>query len=183
MIDQPDYSLETEKQITKKISSLVGVETFKPGLERLRPLFDYFQGEIRKRNIKIVTVGGTNGKGETCFYLSQYLEKSQKKWALWSSPHVLSVRERFFSNNSLISYDHLSTLLEDNKELKDELSYYEFLFYIFWKFVLKDPALEIVILEVGLGGRFDAVNLFDADYTSIVSVSYTHLTLPTTPYV
>lgn len=166
-----DHSRE-EILVTGLIEKL-GHETFKPGLDRLRPHFSCFQNDFKQK--KIVTVGGTNGKGETCYVLYDMLTRAGKKVALWTSPHILSVRERFLLPSGPVSYDELEesftwafSHIGDSK-----LSYYEFLFLIFCRLAQKVD-VDIILFEVGLGGRFDAVNIFDANICAITSISRDH---------
>lgn len=124
---------------------------------------------------KIITVAGTNGKGQTARYISSELEKNNKSIALWTSPHRYSVTERFYKKDRYISTEELLELFEQQKSLfdKNQISYFEFLFINFVKWIEQDP-VDYIIFEVGLGGRLDAVNIFDADYAVVTSISRDH---------
>lgn len=164
-----------EQKLSTWLEDNVGLEFFKGGFERLGEHYQSFKDQFQKKNIKIVTVGGTNGKGQTCHFLEEGLVSSGKKVALWTSPHIFSVTERFRLNGIPISQ---SELLDEFEELgkvggKTELSYYEFLFHTFLSWVSKQDA-EVLIFEVGLGGRLDAVNFFDPDLTALVSIGRDH---------
>ncbi len=123
----------------------------------------------------IITVGGTNGKGQTCRFLAQLLNKEKKTFCLWTSPHLKSVTERFVSHKGQIADEELLELFQRKKQQTGEsqLSYYEFLFLCFLDFV-QSLKPEYLILEVGMGGRLDAVNSLDCDQAAIVSVSRDH---------
>lgn len=142
----------------------------------MRPLFAPLIQKAKKRKVKILTVGGTNGKGEVCFSSAYLLGQKGKEVALWTSPHIVSVTERFQFNGEKVSEGELlEFFMQVHEDLGPvRLSYYEFLFYTFCLLSLKKN-YPIWILEVGLGGRFDAVNLFDADFTALVSISRDHL--------
>jgi dihydrofolate synthase/folylpolyglutamate synthase len=165
-----------EKQLNNFLESIVGNENFKPGLDRIKPAFLPIIDRLKKRNIKIITIAGTNGKGETAMGLSYLLNNSKKNTAMWTSPHIQSVTERFSFNDQAIASEELLVCFEENKQeiSKYNFSYYEFLFYIFCKLCEKREHLDYIILEVGLGGRFDAVNIFDADLVGLTSISRDH---------
>jgi dihydrofolate synthase/folylpolyglutamate synthase len=149
----------------------IGYEVFEPGLKRIKSALNLFQINI---NAKIITVAGTNGKGQTSRLVFKHL-KSKYLCSLWTSPHIQSVCERFENNNGQISPTELKSLMLTTKEQLDahnmSLSYYEFLFLVFMQFA-KDS--EYLILEVGLGGRLDAVNVLDANYVLLTSISRDH---------
>lgn len=151
----------------------IGLEQFKGGFERIFKILKPTADLIQKKST-VVTVAGTNGKGQTSFDLFELLKNSGKKVAVWSSPHILHVSERFgFSERPMNDTDLLHRFQESEDLLDKNLSYYEFLFVIFCREVLKRE-IDVVILEVGLGGRLDAVNVFDADVAAIVSISLDH---------
>lgn len=136
----------------------------------IRPFLDKI-----KEKTKIITVAGTNGKGETVRRLSYLLSKKfpQKNYASWTSPHLLSVVERFEYNQHKIESKELVYFFKKNKNIAHKLSYYEFLFYIFCEWV-SCLELDYLILEVGLGGRLDCVNCFDADFVALTSIGLDH---------
>jgi dihydrofolate synthase / folylpolyglutamate synthase len=155
-------------------------ERFRPNTKLLLEVFSPIIKEFQKRKIKVFTIGGTNGKGETAFSLEALLSKKYKT-ALWTSPHVVSVAERYVFNSQRIDEEQLFEALEtcfkqQQKILKKSgytLSYYEHLFYTFCQEALKRN-VNAVIFEVGLGGRLDAVNLFEPTLTAITSISRDH---------
>lgn len=139
------------------------------GLERLDQYFERFKDKFK--SVKIITVAGTNGKGETCFALESLLITNGYKTALWSSPHITSITERFRFCGVQIGEQQL---IEHFKKLGNlALSYYEFLFLAFCD-LCSVKKIDVIILEVGLGGRLDAVNYFDADLSCITSISRDH---------
>lgn len=170
--------LITDKRIEKWLKVQIGHERFTPGLDRVIDLFIPLKKKLKKMGAKIITIGGTNGKGETAHNLRYLLSLNRPRpsIAMWTSPHILTVRERFSFNGELISSkDLMGLLLSNYNEISDKyrLSYYEFLFYTFIKWIIPKRPTHI-ILEVGLGGKFDTVNLFDADLMAITSISRDH---------
>lgn len=123
---------------------------------------------------QIVTIGGTNGKGETARTLASILDFHQFKTALNTSPHLVRVNERFVFNGKEISDSELlESFQEIQSRLNSRISYFEFLFLVFLNLV-KTKSPDIVILEVGLGGRLDATNVLSADIAAITSISRDH---------
>lgn len=150
-----------------------GQEQMRPGLERIRHALRDLLPQFK--NSKIVTIAGTNGKGETTLRLASHLEK--KTFCAWISPHIERVTERFVSEEGEISEEELAHLIQACHEKvqteKYQLTFYEFLFFVFCTWANKrNPAY--LLLEVGLGGRLDAVNVFDADLVLLPSLSRDH---------
>ncbi|MBP9673984.1 MAG: hypothetical protein KBD63_02730 [Bacteriovoracaceae bacterium] len=158
----------------------LGKEVFNPGLERLVPFLTAPKELLQQKKVKIVTIAGTNGKGETAHFLAHLCKKQNISYALWTSPHLLSVTERFSSREGDIDLETLWDLLQNLKkemdEQKSQLSYYEFLFVCFIRWVLLQKN-EVLILEVGLGGRLDAVNFFSADVVLLTSIARDHMNI------
>jgi len=154
-----------------------GRETFLPGLERVR---DFLRSEIAAVGIlkpTIITVAGTNGKGETALSLAHMARQAGIPFVLWTSPHLLSVTERFQNNAGEIPVAELEEKLLAGEEVRRHrsvgLSYYEALWAAFLRWGL-DQKARLWILEVGLGGRLDAVNVLAADVVALTSISRDH---------
>ncbi len=146
-----------------------GNENAHLGLERLYLYFEKFKKSFSSK--KIITVAGTNGKGETCLVLENLLKNYGVKTALWTSPHIERLSERFRFNSKEVSEEKLSSTMQRLGKLP--LSYYEFLFLVFCELCEQNQP-DVIILEVGLGGRLDAVNFFDADISAVTSISRDH---------
>ncbi len=150
-----------------------GHEQMRPGLERVRralgPILPKFS------QTTVVIIAGTNGKGETTLRLSEYLKG--KKHFTWTSPHIERITERFRSEAGEIEPAELQELVDRcHREVVTqgyELSFYEFLFYVFCTWA-SQRVPEYLLLEVGLGGRLDAVNVFDARMVLLPSISRDH---------
>ncbi|MBC7714985.1 MAG: hypothetical protein H7177_16685 [Rhizobacter sp.] len=161
-----------------------GFEVFTPGLDRTRPVYLPYIEYFKKLGTRVIIVAGTNGKGQTAHTLSSFLNSEKNKIALWTSPHILSLRERFvFAKCGQLneaSYEELKMAMREGQRiLKEDLSgvkvsFYEFLFLVFLIIAKNKSEMDYLILEVGLGGRLDAVNHFDADCTCITSISRDH---------
>ena len=179
-----EYEEIQEIEIMEYLTQNFGFEVFTPGPKRTDPVYRPFVEYFKKIKTKIVIVAGTNGKGQTAHTIASLMANSNRSLGLWTSPHILSIRERFlFSENGETqeaSYEELkSGMLESERILKDELggvkvSFYEFLFLVFLVIAKSRGQLDYLLLEVGLGGRLDAVNHFDADCACITSISRDH---------
>ena len=162
-------NLEIEEWPLKRF----GGEKFTPRFEQNKIVFKPFQQKLK---IPIITIGGTNGKGETAHNLKYLFHQEGKNVGLWTSPHVLSIRERFFVGEEVSYPDLLGQFEKSYQEVKENnftLSYYEFLFHVFLSLCVFKK-VDVLILEVGLGGRLDAVNYLDPSLTAITSISRDH---------
>jgi dihydrofolate synthase / folylpolyglutamate synthase len=168
-----DFDPIKEKKLEIFLWDNFGQEDFKGELERTKRFFSPFKRKFKN----IITIGGTNGKGETSTHLANLIKSTGKKTALWTSPHILSVRERFSFSGELPGYDELlDEFQKAHRRIKiffGRFSYYEFLFFVFLRMAVKKK-MEVLVLEVGLGGRLDAVNHFDANIAVISSISRDH---------
>ncbi len=122
----------------------------------------------------IITVGGTNGKGTTCRLLEMLLLKAGYNVGVYSSPHLLHYRERVRINNQCLpDKEHCKSFTFIEKNKPNSLTYFEFgtlsAFNLF-----KQANLDVVILEVGLGGRLDATNIIDSDIAVVTSIDIDH---------
>lgn len=123
----------------------------------------------------VILVGGTNGKGTTCRLLEAILLNNNIKVGLYTSPHLLSYNERIRVCGRTLSDDvHVQAMSIIEKARNCiELTYFEFstlsALYIF-----KKEKLDVVILEIGLGGRLDATNIVDADISVITNIAIDH---------
>ena len=154
-----------------------GAEKFAPGLERVRSFVAPYLDEIKRQAPVIITVAGTNGKGQTAMSLARHLKHNQKSFALWTSPHIERVTERFVDESGEIERALLQELLEFEAARAQVMgvgvSYYEILWAAFLRWVSLKPK-QYLVLEVGLGGRLDAVNLLDAQVVALTSISRDH---------
>lgn len=128
---------------------------------------------------RIIHIAGTNGKGSTSYFLYQMLQLSGYKTALFTSPHILKINERISYNLSDISDDDMDNIFTQYQDLiiKNNLSYFEAVFFIAMLFfAAKSP--DFIILETGLGGRFDATNtnLINNKLCVITSMGQDHAT-------
>ncbi|QDP01843.1 bifunctional tetrahydrofolate synthase/dihydrofolate synthase [Thalassotalea sp. PS06] len=124
---------------------------------------------------KVITVGGTNGKGTTCAFIENALIASGYKVAVYSSPHIERFNERLRVNKALIDDQSLIDAFREieNQRREISLSYYEYT-TLAALMICQQRDINYVILEVGLGGRLDATNIIDADVSVITSIDLDH---------
>jgi dihydrofolate synthase/folylpolyglutamate synthase len=123
----------------------------------------------------VITVTGTNGKGSTCAFLESLLMTQGLKVGVYSSPHLLRYNERVRIAGVDAADEQLCAAFAEVElaRLGVSLTYFEMgTLAAFWLF--QRAALDAVILEVGLGGRLDAVNLLDADLALVTSIGLDH---------
>ncbi|KXI30626.1 bifunctional tetrahydrofolate synthase/dihydrofolate synthase [Paraglaciecola hydrolytica] len=143
------------------------------GLERVAQVFQRLRLDLSQRTI--ITVGGTNGKGTTCAMIEQALLLQGKTVAVFSSPHLLDYRERVRVQGKMLSTtEHCQAFSKIEAARQDiSLTYFEFGTLQALQ-LMADSQCEFLLLEVGLGGRLDAVNIVDADIAVITSIDLDH---------
>lgn len=124
---------------------------------------------------RVISVTGTNGKGSTCAFLAALLQEQGLRVGVYSSPHLLRYNERVQIAGAEASDALLCEAFAAVEAARGEISltYFEMgTLAAFWLF--RRAALDAVVLEVGLGGRLDAVNLVDADLALVTSIGLDH---------
>lgn len=168
-----DFDLNIEDRLMHFMHQHFGHEVFTPGLERTEKYYAPLISKLKKNGVKYITIAGTNGKGQTAHTLAELFQAANYKIALWTSPHILSIKERFRFQSD-VSYQELEQEMLDAEKEISGVSFYEFLFLVFLRLCLKQKSIDFIILEVGLGGRLDAVNHVDTDLAAITSISRDH---------
>ncbi|MDE2431100.1 MAG: bifunctional folylpolyglutamate synthase/dihydrofolate synthase, partial [Burkholderiales bacterium] len=124
----------------------------------------------------VIMVAGTNGKGSTCAMLEAILLQAGYRVGLYSKPHFLDFNERARINGEMVKDELFTQTFAEVEAQRGDISltYFEFTTLAICK-LLADAKLDVVILEVGLGGRLDAVNVIDADVAIVTSVDIDHV--------
>src|SRR5699024_8032345 len=127
-------------------------------------------GHPERRLSPVVHVAGTNGKGSVLAYLRAMLEADGKRVQAYTSPHLVRFHERIRLADGLIEAPALLALLEECKEANGEepITFFEVTTAAAFLAFARDPA-DILLLEVGLGGRLDATNVIDRPALSIIT--------------
>lgn len=149
-----------------------GVSNFfcKPGLERITALCDML-GHPEK-DLKFIHVAGTNGKGSFCSMTDSVLRAAGYKVGLYTSPYIYEFNERMRVNGENIPNDTLCELTEYVKQFADKMedspTEFELITAIAFEY-FKREAVDVVVLEVGMGGRFDSTNIIRNPLLSVVT--------------
>ena len=166
---------QTEKWILNRLPfyQYQGSTAYKPGLDNIRSFVDHLN--INIQDIKLIHIGGTNGKGSTCAYLSSIIQESGYNVGTFTSPHFFDYRERIKVNNNKIEKGFISKFIEANREIieKLELTFFELSFGMSLSYYI-EKNVDYAIIEVGLGGRLDATNIIDPLISVITNISYDH---------
>lgn len=147
------------------------------GLERINRVKEALQLRI---DATVFVVGGTNGKGSTCALLESILLAASYKVGCHTSPHFLKFNERARVGGEMVSDElllkHFAIVEKARASLPNppSLTYFEFTTLAIMH-LFSQAGLDAVILEVGLGGRLDAVNIIDADCAIVTSIDMDHM--------
>ena len=163
-----DWLAHCERLHPKSID--MGLDRVKAVAQRMGLTFD----------CPIITVAGTNGKGSTCAMLEAVLLQAGYRTGVYTSPHLVHFEERCRVRGEIVDATDLiaafarveSARIENGQEIS--LTYFEFTTLAILQ-RLADAQLDVVILEVGLGGRLDAVNILDTDCAVITSIDLDHM--------
>lgn len=160
-------------------SWLTWQETLNPktidlGLDRVQIVLKKL-GFSEKFLCPVITVGGTNGKGSTVAYLEAMLIAANYKVGSYTSPHIYYYNERIRINGADVDDATLCAAFDQVDQARGEvaLTYFEF-GTLAALCIFANSRLDAVVLEVGLGGRLDAVNVIDADVSVITTVDIDH---------
>ena len=154
------------------ISSLRPKET-NLGLDKIRPI--YKKIVTFPLASKVVVVGGTNGKGSTVEFLTQLLILNNKSVGTFTSPHLFKFNERIRVNGKPVVDKEIIDafqLIEENRG-SSKLTYFDFSTLAALK-IFNGLNLDVIILEIGLGGRLDPVNIVDSDIGVLTNVELDH---------
>ncbi|WP_066076974.1 bifunctional tetrahydrofolate synthase/dihydrofolate synthase [Bergeriella denitrificans] len=137
-------------------------------------------GEVKARmglqpQCPVIVVAGTNGKGSVCAYLSRIYAQAGFKVGTLTSPHLLRFNERIAINTQPVSDEMIVGAFERIEAARGDISltYFEFNTLAAVDIFMREQ-VDVMVLEVGLGGRLDAVNIFDADCAVVTSIDLDH---------
>jgi dihydrofolate synthase/folylpolyglutamate synthase len=147
-----------------------------PGLERIKKACEEIKNP--QNNFESILISGTNGKGSVASYLESLFRKHGYKTGLFTSPHLVDENERWQINRKKIPDSTLEEYIKDLKPVirKYNLTYFEASTLIAFKY-FSDEGVDIAVLEVGLGGRWDATNIVEPEISVITNVSFDHIHL------
>lgn len=131
------------------------------------------------KDLKVLHIGGTNGKGSVAAMISSILDKAGFKVGLYTSPHLVNFTERIKINGREISELRVSELTEfiykkiEGTDLVRDITFFEFTTAIAMLYFLEQD-VDLAVLEVGMGGRFDSTNVVDPLLSIITNISIEH---------
>ncbi len=150
----------------------------KLGLERIKYICKKLGNP--QSNYQIIHVGGTNGKGSVCHFIQSILTEAGYKTGLYTSPHLQRFTERFIIDNQEISEQEVVSLVEKIKPIIIEMekknnspTYFEIVTAMCFDY-FREKNVDFAVIEVGLGGRFDATNIVEPILSIITNVSLEH---------
>jgi len=148
-------------------------EEIELGLDRIRQVG--MRLDLLSPEAKVVTIGGTNGKGSSAAILESIALAAGLSVGVYTSPHLLRYNERIRVNGEVVTDELLGDSFEivDRARQDDSLTYFEFGTLAALD-IFRRHSLDLVVLEVGLGGRLDAVNIIDADVALLTTVDLDH---------
>lgn len=164
---------------TLKLDFLDGLQRsgIVPGLERIVPLLDRLGNP--QDGFRSVLITGTNGKGSTAAFLESILRAAGHRTGLFTSPHLVDVRERIRVDGEVLSPERFREIgIEVRRALESHgdgapTTYFETLTALgFLAFAREE--VEVAVVEVGMGGRFDSTNALDPDVSVLTNVSLDH---------
>jgi dihydrofolate synthase/folylpolyglutamate synthase len=150
------------------------VFNIEPGLERIKSALKEFSNP--EKNFKSILVAGTNGKGSTSAYLESLFRHYGYKTGLFTSPHLIRENERWQIDRKEIDNKKLQNYINKLKPIieKYNLTYFEACTLLAFKY-FSDEKVDIVVVEVGLGGRWDSTNVLEPEISVITNVSFDHM--------
>ena len=159
-VQNPNYQVE-------------GKKAYKPGLENITALCDFFGNS--QEHLKMIHVGGTNGKGSTCHMLSSILQESGYKVGLYTSPHLIDFTERLKINGENADHEFVFDFIKKLQTLPKHIkpSFFEFTTVMAFEY-FHQKKVDIAIIEVGLGGRLDSTNIITPLVSAITNADLDH---------
>jgi len=148
-------------------------------LERMRKLLGFLGNPHQE--LKCVQVAGTKGKGSTCAMLASMLQACGYTVGMYTSPHLVDLRERVQINGQMISHGDITDLFKQVEKLEDKFgeatpSFFEIMTAVALRY-FADQAVDIVILETGLGGRLDSTTVVTPLVCGLTHISYDHMNI------
>ncbi len=153
-----------------------GKAAFKPGLERIVALLKVLGNPHKK--IKSVHIAGTNGKGSTANMLASVFQEQGYKTGLYTSPHLVSYRERIRINGQMIEKDFIISFVEQLKPSIEKInpSFFEITAAMAFAYFY-DQKVDYAIIETGLGGRLDSTNVITPFLSVITNIGFDHMAI------
>ena len=164
-------------EVEEWLHSRIGLN-FRSGLSRMQQAVDLLGNP--EKSCPIIHVTGTNGKGSTIAFMRELFMGHGKKVATFTSPHIVSINDRICINGESIADADFIRLAEQVKEMEktllqthDQLSFFELLTLIAFLY-FREQEVDLVLLEVGIGGLLDTTNVVTGEIAVITSIGLDH---------
>ena len=164
-------------EVEKWLHSRIGLN-FRSGLGRMQRAVDLLGNP--EQTYPIIHVTGTNGKGSTIAFMRELFASHGKKVGTFTSPHIVSIHDRICINGDPVSdadfirlADQVKTMEQELLETHDQLSFFELLTLIALLY-FKEQGVDLVLLEVGIGGLLDTTNVVTGEIAIITSIGFDH---------
>ncbi len=145
-------------------------------LDRMRTLLKRLGNP--QDSFRSIHVAGTKGKGSTCAMIASMLQANGYKVGLYTSPHLLDIRERIQINGEMVSQQDFAKLIRHMEPIvarsRPTPTYFDVITAIAFKY-FADQKCDLVVVETGLGGRLDSTNVVNPEVTAITSISKDHM--------
>lgn len=158
---------------------LIGAAAYKPGLDTVTALAERFGNP--HHSLKIIHIGGTNGKGSTAHSIASVLQCAGYKVGLFTSPHLTDFRERIKINGNMIPRDEVTAFVSRFREMQSSPdtavptpSFFELTTVMAFDYFARNN-VDYAVIEVGLGGRLDSTNIIDPILSVITNISKDHV--------
>ena len=164
-------------EVEEWLHSRIGLN-FRSGLSRMQQAVDLLGNP--EKTYPIIHVTGTNGKGSTIAFMRELFMGHGKRVATFTSPHIVSINDRICINGQSIADADFIRLVEQVKEMEktllqthDQLSFFELLTLIAFLY-FREQEVDLVLLEVGIGGLLDTTNVVTGEIALITSIGLDH---------
>jgi len=164
-------------EVEKWLHNRIGLN-FRSGLGRMQRAVDLLGNP--EQTYPIIHVTGTNGKGSTIAFMRELFVSHGKKVGTFTSPHIVSIHDRICINGDPVSdadfirlVDQVKTMEQELLETHDQLSFFELLTLIALLY-FKEQEVDLVLLEVGIGGLLDTTNVVTGEIAVITSIGLDH---------
>lgn len=151
----------------------VGTAAYKANLDNTLAMMDYLNHP--ERELRVIHVAGTNGKGSVSHYLAAILHRAGYKVGLYTSPHLVDFRERIRIDGEMITKKAVVSFVEQHRRFFEQqgLSFFEMTVGLAFDY-FRERQVDVAVIEVGMGGRLDSTNVVTPELSIITNIGFDH---------